>query len=158
MDCECSFFFFFFKCLYNLIILCLTDVVALLRCSRYSLGIMASSRGAVSGRLLLQAYINSHFCSNSLQSYKSLLCIKFLFYKSYALANYFWFTYYLLYQLIYCAKCQSGYLGLGVISLINVIRNVFMNKWGNSALPHDIICIQCHFLSKLEKNMSVWLW
>ncbi|KAL8112526.1 meiotic recombination protein SPO11-2 [Apium graveolens] len=30
------------------------DVVALLRCSRYSLGIMASSRGAVSGRLLLQ--------------------------------------------------------------------------------------------------------
>ncbi|XP_058199815.1 meiotic recombination protein SPO11-2 [Rhododendron vialii] len=30
------------------------DVVALLRCSRYSLGIMASSRGAVAGRLLLQ--------------------------------------------------------------------------------------------------------
>ncbi|WJZ81902.1 hypothetical protein VitviT2T_001712 [Vitis vinifera] len=30
------------------------DVVALLRCSRYSLGIMASSRGAVTGRLLLQ--------------------------------------------------------------------------------------------------------
>ncbi|KZV31531.1 hypothetical protein F511_07382 [Dorcoceras hygrometricum] len=32
-----------------------TDVVALLRCSRYSLGIMASSRGVVAGRLLLQA-------------------------------------------------------------------------------------------------------
>ncbi|KDP34754.1 hypothetical protein JCGZ_11275 [Jatropha curcas] len=30
------------------------DVVGLLRCSRYSLGIMASSRGIVSGRLLLQ--------------------------------------------------------------------------------------------------------
>ncbi|KAL7188981.1 hypothetical protein ACSBR1_038779 [Camellia fascicularis] len=30
------------------------DVVALLRCSRYSLGIMASSRGAIAGRLLLQ--------------------------------------------------------------------------------------------------------
>ncbi|KAL0283815.1 UNVERIFIED_CONTAM: Meiotic recombination protein SPO11-2 [Sesamum angustifolium] len=30
------------------------DLVALLRCSRYSLGIMASSRGAVAGRLLLQ--------------------------------------------------------------------------------------------------------
>ncbi|CBI34392.3 unnamed protein product, partial [Vitis vinifera] len=34
------------------------DVVALLRCSRYSLGIMASSRGAVTGRLLLQAFIS----------------------------------------------------------------------------------------------------
>ncbi|KAG6788281.1 hypothetical protein POTOM_004343 [Populus tomentosa] len=31
------------------------DVVGLLRCSRYSLGIMASSRGIVAGRLLLQA-------------------------------------------------------------------------------------------------------
>ncbi|KAJ0805866.1 putative DNA topoisomerase (ATP-hydrolyzing) [Helianthus annuus] len=30
------------------------DVVALLRCSRFSLGVMASSRGAVAGRLLLQ--------------------------------------------------------------------------------------------------------
>ncbi|CAH1451362.1 unnamed protein product [Lactuca virosa] len=30
------------------------DVVALLRCSRFSLGIMASSRGSVAGRLLLQ--------------------------------------------------------------------------------------------------------
>ncbi|KAL8543576.1 hypothetical protein ACS0TY_004224 [Phlomoides rotata] len=30
------------------------DLVALLRCSRYSLGIMAASRGAVAGRLLLQ--------------------------------------------------------------------------------------------------------
>ncbi|XP_050378673.1 meiotic recombination protein SPO11-2 isoform X2 [Argentina anserina] len=30
------------------------DVVALLRCSRYSLGIMASSRGLVAGRLLLR--------------------------------------------------------------------------------------------------------
>ncbi|KAL7122934.1 hypothetical protein ACP275_01G075300 [Erythranthe tilingii] len=30
------------------------DLVALVRCSRYSLGIMASSRGAVAGRLLLQ--------------------------------------------------------------------------------------------------------
>ncbi|KAG2680534.1 hypothetical protein I3760_11G102500 [Carya illinoinensis] len=30
------------------------DVVALLQCSRYSLGIMASSRGLVAGRLLLQ--------------------------------------------------------------------------------------------------------
>ncbi|XP_073032111.1 meiotic recombination protein SPO11-2 [Primulina eburnea] len=30
------------------------DVVALLRCSRYSLGVMASSRGVVAGRLLLQ--------------------------------------------------------------------------------------------------------
>ncbi|XP_076947388.1 meiotic recombination protein SPO11-2-like [Bidens hawaiensis] len=30
------------------------DIVALLRCSRFSLGIMASSRGAVAGRLLLQ--------------------------------------------------------------------------------------------------------
>lgn len=30
------------------------DVVALLRCSRFSLGIMASSRGAVAGRLWLQ--------------------------------------------------------------------------------------------------------
>ncbi|KAJ0048045.1 hypothetical protein Pint_15092 [Pistacia integerrima] len=35
------------------------DVVALLRCSRYSLGIMASSRGLVAGRLLLQALILS---------------------------------------------------------------------------------------------------
>jgi len=35
--------------------LCVTDVVGLLRCSRYSLGIMASSRGIVAGRLLLQA-------------------------------------------------------------------------------------------------------
>ncbi|AAF24569.1 F22C12.24 [Arabidopsis thaliana] len=32
----------------------ITDVVALLRCSRYSLGIMASSRGLVAGRLFLQ--------------------------------------------------------------------------------------------------------
>ncbi|KAK2984582.1 hypothetical protein RJ640_018960 [Escallonia rubra] len=31
------------------------DVVALLRCSRFSLGIMASSRGVVAGRLVLQA-------------------------------------------------------------------------------------------------------
>ncbi|GAB2296774.1 hypothetical protein Dimus_030880 [Dionaea muscipula] len=30
------------------------DVVALLRCSRYSLGIMASSRGLIAGRILLQ--------------------------------------------------------------------------------------------------------
>ncbi|KAL2516766.1 Meiotic recombination protein SPO11-2 [Abeliophyllum distichum] len=30
------------------------DLVALLRCSRYSLGVMASSRGVVAGRLLLQ--------------------------------------------------------------------------------------------------------
>ncbi|KAL0393593.1 UNVERIFIED_CONTAM: Meiotic recombination protein SPO11-2 [Sesamum latifolium] len=30
------------------------DLVALIRCSRYSLGIMASSRGAIAGRLLLQ--------------------------------------------------------------------------------------------------------
>ncbi|KAI9108381.1 hypothetical protein K1719_020572 [Acacia pycnantha] len=30
------------------------DVVALLRCSRYSLGIMASSRGLIAGRLILQ--------------------------------------------------------------------------------------------------------
>ncbi|PSS11368.1 Meiotic recombination protein like [Actinidia chinensis var. chinensis] len=30
------------------------DVVALLRCSRFSLGIMASSRGAIAGRLFLQ--------------------------------------------------------------------------------------------------------
>ncbi|KAK4435403.1 Meiotic recombination protein SPO11-2 [Sesamum alatum] len=30
------------------------DLVALIRCSRYSFGIMASSRGAVAGRLLLQ--------------------------------------------------------------------------------------------------------
>lgn len=30
------------------------DVVALLRCSRYSLGIMASSRGLIAGCLLLQ--------------------------------------------------------------------------------------------------------
>ncbi|KAL2238263.1 meiotic recombination protein SPO11-2 [Sesamum indicum] len=30
------------------------DLVALIRCSRYSLGIVASSRGAVAGRLLLQ--------------------------------------------------------------------------------------------------------
>ncbi|KAI3522596.1 hypothetical protein L1887_00505 [Cichorium endivia] len=30
------------------------DVVALLRCSRFSLGIMASSRGSIAGRLLLQ--------------------------------------------------------------------------------------------------------
>lgn len=34
------------------------DVVALLRCSRYSLGIMASSRGLVAGRLQLQ--VNPH--------------------------------------------------------------------------------------------------
>ncbi|KAK8972796.1 hypothetical protein V6N11_033136 [Hibiscus sabdariffa] len=33
---------------------CAKDVVALLRCSRYSLGIMASSRGLVAGRILLQ--------------------------------------------------------------------------------------------------------
>ncbi|KAG7036015.1 Meiotic recombination protein SPO11-2 [Cucurbita argyrosperma subsp. argyrosperma] len=32
------------------------DVVALLRCSRFSLGVMASSRGLVAGRLLLQAH------------------------------------------------------------------------------------------------------
>ncbi|CAL5415239.1 unnamed protein product [Camellia sinensis] len=31
-----------------------SDVVALLRCSRYSLGIMESSRGVIAGRLLLQ--------------------------------------------------------------------------------------------------------
>ncbi|TKY70974.1 Meiotic recombination protein SPO11-2 [Spatholobus suberectus] len=31
-----------------------TDLVALLRCSRYSLGIMASSRGLIAGRLILQ--------------------------------------------------------------------------------------------------------
>ncbi|KAF7828223.1 meiotic recombination protein SPO11-2 [Senna tora] len=30
------------------------DVVALLRCSRYSLGVMASSRGLIAGRLILQ--------------------------------------------------------------------------------------------------------
>lgn len=30
------------------------DVVALLRCSRFSLGIMASSRGLIAGRLILQ--------------------------------------------------------------------------------------------------------
>ncbi|GER42523.1 type 2 DNA topoisomerase 6 subunit A [Striga asiatica] len=35
------------------------DLVALLKCSRYSLGIMASSRGAVAGRLLLQAWAKS---------------------------------------------------------------------------------------------------
>lgn len=35
-------------------VLLVPDVVALLRCSRYSLGIMASSRGLVTGRLLLQ--------------------------------------------------------------------------------------------------------
>ncbi|KAL6177311.1 hypothetical protein ACLB2K_048837 [Fragaria x ananassa] len=34
--------------------LTIQDVVALLRCSRYSLGIMASSRGLIAGRLLLQ--------------------------------------------------------------------------------------------------------
>ncbi|XP_014619258.1 meiotic recombination protein SPO11-2 isoform X2 [Glycine soja] len=34
--------------------LCQTDLVALLRCSRFSLGIMASSRGLVAGRLILQ--------------------------------------------------------------------------------------------------------
>ncbi|KAI3468685.1 hypothetical protein Pfo_025348 [Paulownia fortunei] len=38
------------------------DLVALLRCSRYSLGIMASSRGAVAGRLLLQACTKISFC------------------------------------------------------------------------------------------------
>ncbi|PPS11730.1 hypothetical protein GOBAR_AA08915 [Gossypium barbadense] len=34
--------------------LCAKDVVALLRCSRYSLGIMASRKGLVAGRILLQ--------------------------------------------------------------------------------------------------------
>ncbi|MBA0554089.1 hypothetical protein Golob_013216 [Gossypium lobatum] len=34
--------------------LCAKDVVALLRCSRHSLGIMASSKGLVAGRILLQ--------------------------------------------------------------------------------------------------------
>jgi len=33
-----------------------TDLVALLRCSRYSLGIMASSRGLIAGRLILQVF------------------------------------------------------------------------------------------------------
>ncbi|KAI8569670.1 hypothetical protein RHMOL_Rhmol02G0295400 [Rhododendron molle] len=37
------------------------DVVALLRCSRYSLGIMASSRGAVAGRMLLKSKL--HFAA-----------------------------------------------------------------------------------------------
>lgn len=46
----------------KIIIICVaTDVVALLRCSRYSLGIMASSRGVVAGRLLLQV-LDSIFC------------------------------------------------------------------------------------------------
>ncbi|KAF3628683.1 Meiotic recombination protein SPO11-2 [Capsicum annuum] len=38
-----------------------TDLVALLRCSRYSLGIMASSRGAIAGRLLLQVGVRSAY-------------------------------------------------------------------------------------------------
>ncbi|KAL8226935.1 hypothetical protein R6Q57_016767 [Mikania cordata] len=45
------------------------DVVALLRCSRFSLGIMASSRGAVAGRLLLQEpdgeVVNCTTCGSS---------------------------------------------------------------------------------------------
>ncbi|KAF5734791.1 Sporulation 11-2 [Tripterygium wilfordii] len=43
------------------------DVVALLRCSRYSLGIMASSRGIVCGRLLLQAHkvVDCSACGSS---------------------------------------------------------------------------------------------
>lgn len=36
------------------ILICISDVVALLHCSRHSLGIIASSRGALVGRLLIQ--------------------------------------------------------------------------------------------------------
>lgn len=35
-------------------ILLTADVVSLLRCSRYSLGIMASTRGTIIGRILLK--------------------------------------------------------------------------------------------------------
>ncbi|XP_019160406.1 PREDICTED: meiotic recombination protein SPO11-2 [Ipomoea nil] len=45
------------------------DLVALLQCSRYSLGIMASSRGAVAGRLLLQEpnqeFVDCSTCGSS---------------------------------------------------------------------------------------------
>ncbi|XP_031123763.1 meiotic recombination protein SPO11-2 [Ipomoea triloba] len=45
------------------------DLVALLHCSRYSLGIMASSRGAVAGRLLLQEpnqeFVDCSTCGSS---------------------------------------------------------------------------------------------
>ncbi|CAL0314517.1 unnamed protein product [Lupinus luteus] len=45
------------------------DVVALLRCSRYSLGIMASSRGLIAGRIILQepgkADVDCSVCGSS---------------------------------------------------------------------------------------------
>nr|GMD96632.1 meiotic recombination protein SPO11-2 [Ipomoea batatas] len=45
------------------------DLVAMLQCSRYSLGIMASSRGAVAGRLLLQEpnqeFVDCSTCGSS---------------------------------------------------------------------------------------------
>ncbi|VFQ82847.1 unnamed protein product [Cuscuta campestris] len=45
------------------------DLVALLQCSRFSLGIMASSRGAVAGRLLLQEpnkeFVDCSTCGSS---------------------------------------------------------------------------------------------
>lgn len=40
-----------------------TDVVALLRCSRYSLGVMASSRGLIAGRLILEVSHDIAYCS-----------------------------------------------------------------------------------------------
>ncbi|KAJ9555130.1 hypothetical protein OSB04_009744 [Centaurea solstitialis] len=52
------------------------DVVALLRCSRFSLGIMASSRGAVAGRLLLQILHNGPTVSTYGCSSASKLCYK----------------------------------------------------------------------------------
>lgn len=50
-----------------------TDVVALLQCSRYSLGIMASSRGLVAGRLLLQVRYPTAFCSMNCIASNALL-------------------------------------------------------------------------------------
>lgn len=49
-----------------------TDVVALLRCSRYSLGVVASSRGLIAGRLIFQ--VSHDIANRSLMD----LCIPFL--------------------------------------------------------------------------------
>ncbi|XP_065858362.1 meiotic recombination protein SPO11-2 isoform X1 [Euphorbia lathyris] len=51
---PCLFIFFIDRIQSHGVFIWTTDVVSLLRCSRYSLGIMASSRGLLAGRLLLQ--------------------------------------------------------------------------------------------------------
>ncbi|KAJ0106072.1 hypothetical protein Patl1_17638 [Pistacia atlantica] len=75
------------------------DVVALLRCSRYSLGIMASGRGLVAGRLLLQALI----------SFISFDCI-FAFCLIYMEPNH---------EVVDCSACgSSGYAISGDLNLL----------------------------------------